>query len=69
MSLRWRLLLTLGLSFAALWGLVAVWLYSDLQDQVRDTLDQRLAASARMVALKTSAAPRTIFAANRSQVI
>lgn len=50
MSLRWRLLLTLGLSFAALWGLVAVWLYSDLQDQVRDTLDQRLAASARMVA-------------------
>ena len=50
MSLRWRLLLTLGLSFAALWVLVAVWLYSDLRDQVRDTLDQRLAASARMVA-------------------
>lgn len=50
MSLRARLLLTLGLSFALLWLLAAAWLYSDLRQQMRDTLDQRLAASARMVA-------------------
>lgn len=50
MSLRRRLLLTLGISFCVLWALAAAWLYSDLRDQVRETLDQRLAASARMVA-------------------
>jgi len=49
MSLRRRLLLTLGLSFCVLWALAAAWLYSDLRDQMRQTLDQRLAASARMV--------------------
>lgn len=50
MSLRRRLLLTLGVSFCLLWGLAAAWLYSDLRNQMRQTLDQRLAASARMVA-------------------
>ena len=50
MSLRWRLLLTLGLSFCVLWIVAAGWLYSDLRHQMRQTLDQRLAASARMVA-------------------
>lgn len=50
MSLRRRLLLTLGLSFCLLWAFAAAWLYSDLRDQMRETLDQRLAASARMVA-------------------
>jgi signal transduction histidine kinase len=49
-SLRWRLLLTLGLSFCVLWVAAAAWLYSDLRQQMRHTLDQRLAASARMVA-------------------
>ena len=50
MSLRRRLLLILGVSFCVLWALAAAWLYSDLRDQMRTTLDQRLAASARMVA-------------------
>ncbi|NNC22995.1 HAMP domain-containing protein [Salinisphaera sp. USBA-960] len=50
MSLRWRLLLTLGISFCVLWLGVAAWLYSDLRQQMHTTLDQRLAASARMVA-------------------
>ncbi|WP_376717489.1 hypothetical protein [Halomonas piscis] len=50
MSLRRRLLLSLGVSFCVLWVLAAAWLYNDLRDQMRETLDQRLAASARMVA-------------------
>lgn len=50
MSLRRRLLITLGLSFVVLWAAAAAWLYTDLQRQMITTLDQRLAASARMVA-------------------
>lgn len=50
MSLRTRLLLTLGLTLALLWGLAAAWLMRDLEEQFGATLDQRLAQSARMVA-------------------
>lgn len=50
MSLRRRLLLILGVSFCVLWAIAAAWLYNDLREQMRTTLDQRLAASARMVA-------------------
>lgn len=50
MTLQQRLLLTLGTSFAILWLLVAMWLLRDLDQQMQRTLDQRLAASARMVA-------------------
>ncbi|HSH48956.1 MAG TPA: ATP-binding protein [Halomonas sp.] len=50
MSLRTRLLLTLGLTLTLLWGLAAAWLLSGLYDQLEKTLDQRLAQSARMVA-------------------
>ena len=50
MSLRARLLLTLGLTLAVLWGIAAAWLMRDLEEKFVDTLDQRLAQSARMVA-------------------
>lgn len=50
MSLRSRLLLTLGLTLAILWGLAAAWQLRDLHAQVEQTLDKRLAQSARMVA-------------------
>ncbi|MGM0831905.1 two-component sensor histidine kinase [Halomonas qaidamensis] len=50
MSLRARLLLTLGVSLALLWGVAAAWLLSDLEKKFVETLDQRLAQSARMVA-------------------
>lgn len=50
MSLRARLLLTLGLTLALLWGVAAAWLMRDLEEKFVDTLDQRLAQSARMVA-------------------
>ena len=50
MSLRARLLITLGLTLALLWGIAAAWLMRDLEDKFVETLDQRLAQSARMVA-------------------
>ncbi|APE30117.1 two-component sensor histidine kinase [Halomonas aestuarii] len=50
MSLRTRLVLTLGVTLMLLWGLAAAWLMRDLYQQVETTLDQRLAQSARMVA-------------------
>ena len=54
MSLRARLLLTLGLTLALLWGVAAAWLLNDLQKTFVATLDQRLAQSARMVAMRAA---------------
>lgn len=61
-SLRLRLLGIIGLSLVALWGAVALWMMLDVRNELRITLDDRLAASARMVAglmsqLPASAAP------------
>jgi two-component system sensor histidine kinase QseC len=50
MSLRLRLLLMIGVSLSLLWGGVALWMLRDLDQEMRRTLDQRLAMSARMVA-------------------
>ena len=50
MSLRLRLSLTLGVAFAMIWALAAAWMLSDLRNQMMFSLDQRLVASARMVA-------------------
>ncbi len=50
MSLRLRLSLTLGVAFALIWALAAAWMLSDLRNQMMFSLDQRLVASARMVA-------------------
>lgn len=50
MTLRLRLLLTIGASFAVFWTLSSLWMLVDLRAEFRDTLDERLAASARMVA-------------------
>ncbi|MCH8543360.1 MAG: sensor histidine kinase N-terminal domain-containing protein [Alcanivorax sp.] len=49
MSLQRRMLLILGMSFSLLWLLAAFWMQRDLEQHLQDTLDQRLAASARMV--------------------
>lgn len=49
-SIQSRLLMTLLVSFVALWSAMSIWLLLDLQGQLKQTLDQRLAASARMVA-------------------
>lgn len=50
MSLRLRLTLMLGSAFVLLWALAATWMLVDLRSQMMLSLDQRLAASARMVA-------------------
>lgn len=50
MSLRSRLLVMLSLSLIVLWLIVAMLMYLHLDKKVSETLDQRLAASANMVA-------------------
>lgn len=50
MSLRLRLLLYIGISLTALWTLVATWMFIDARQSLSQALDNRLAASARMVA-------------------
>jgi signal transduction histidine kinase len=50
MSLRTRLSLILGSAFILIWVLAAAWMLRDLRTQMMESLDQRLEASARMVA-------------------
>lgn len=50
MTLRLRLLLTIGAAFTLFWTLSSVWMLVDLRAEFRSALDERLAASARMVA-------------------
>lgn len=50
MTLRFRLLLLIGLSMLVLWSGVALWMLYDLDKEMNRTLDQRLAMSAQMVA-------------------
>ena len=50
MSLRLRLILILGAAFVVIWALAAAWMFRDLRGQMMFSLDQRLVASARMVA-------------------
>lgn len=49
-SLRGRLLWTIGGAFIVLWVAVAAWMLVNLRGELRSGLDERLAASARMVA-------------------
>lgn len=49
MSLRTRLLLTIGAALLLLWGAAAAWMLRDLDRNLQRTLDDRLAMSARMV--------------------
>lgn len=50
MTLKRRLVLGVGLALGVLWASAAALLFLDLRSEVSDTLDERLAASARMVA-------------------
>ena len=50
MSLRLRLLLIIGLPFLVLWVAASTWMLVDLRTEFRAALDERLAASAHMVA-------------------
>ncbi len=67
MTLRLRLLLTIGASFALFWTLSSAWMLVDLRAEFRDTLDERLAASASMVAALVADAPLlTLKASSRA---
>lgn len=50
MSLRLRAVLIAGIALALLWALAAAWMLRDVHGRLNDSLDQRLAMSARMVA-------------------
>ena len=50
-SLRVRLLVIIGASLILLWTAVAAWMMVELRGELRTALDDRLAASARMVGL------------------
>ncbi|WP_136248415.1 ATP-binding protein [Halomonas borealis] len=50
MSLRLRLVATLGITLVLLWGVTAAWSMRDLSTRLEHSLDQRLAQSAHMVA-------------------
>ncbi len=50
MTLRLRLVAIIGLSLTLLWSGVALWMFTGVREQLRSALDERLAASARMVA-------------------
>ncbi len=68
MSLRLRLLLIIGISLSVLWAAVAGWMFMDARQSLRDALDNRLAASARMVAGLVSQFPEPgDIAANSSK--
>ena len=49
-SLRLRLVLGLSLTLCVLWGSVAAWQFTHMQHELRTMLDERLVASAKMVA-------------------
>lgn len=57
MTLRLRLMVIIGVSFTLLWGMTSVWMFVDVRAEFRDALDERLAASARMVAGLVSQLP------------
>ncbi|HTD05605.1 MAG TPA: ATP-binding protein [Undibacterium sp.] len=57
MSIRLRLLAIIGMSLTMLWSLVAIWMFLDVRNELRTALDDRLVASARMVAGLVSQLP------------
>jgi signal transduction histidine kinase len=69
MTLRLRLLLTIGASLIVFWTVSSVWMLVDLRAEFRDTLDERLAASARMVAALVADSPLLTTQAQARQSI
>lgn len=63
MTLRLRLLLIIGLSFTLLWAGASVWTLLGLRSEMGAALDERLAASAHMVAGLAGQLPRAPAAA------
>lgn len=49
-SLKWRLVLGIVGTFIVVWAVAFAWLYNNLENKMSETLDERLSASAHMVA-------------------
>ncbi|MEG0344059.1 MAG: two-component sensor histidine kinase, partial [Acinetobacter sp.] len=49
-SLKWRLVLSITCAFILVWAVAFAWLYFNLEKKMTETLDERLSASAHMVA-------------------
>ena len=49
-SLKWRLVLSITCAFILVWVVAFAWLYLNLEKKMTETLDERLSASAHMVA-------------------
>ncbi|MDQ8953433.1 HAMP domain-containing sensor histidine kinase [Acinetobacter rudis] len=49
-SLKWRLVLSITCAFVLIWAVAFAWLYYNLEHKMTETLDERLSASAHMVA-------------------
>lgn len=49
-SLKWRLVLSITCAFVLIWIVAFAWLYYNLEQKMTETLDERLSASAHMVA-------------------
>lgn len=69
MSLRLRLILILGGAFVLIWALAAAWMFRDLRGQMMFSLDQRLVASARMVAGLVQQLPHPLAPRRRVRVL
>ncbi|WP_225773585.1 ATP-binding protein [Pseudomonas sp. Marseille-Q5115] len=68
MSLRVRLMLILGGAFVLIWALAAAWMFRDLRGQMMFSLDQRLVASARMVAGLVQQLPQPLRAQDGERI-
>ncbi|RKG40873.1 sensor histidine kinase [Acinetobacter rongchengensis] len=56
-SLKWRLVLSITCAFILVWAVAFAWLYFNLEKKMTETLDERLSASAHMVARLLSQIP------------
>ncbi|WP_296282390.1 sensor histidine kinase KdpD [uncultured Acinetobacter sp.] len=56
-SLKWRLVLSITCAFILVWAVAFAWLYLNLEKKMTETLDERLSASAHMVARLLSQIP------------
>lgn len=67
MSLRLRLLLVIGISLSVLWSIMAGWLFTDMRRELESVLDNRLQASAQMVAGMIEQMPAELLTMNTDQ--
>jgi len=61
MNLRLRLVATLGITLVLVWSVTAAWSLRELSTQLEESLDQRLAQSARMVSGLLDRVPATYW--------